>query len=157
MESSDAMGTGRHLADYLGDRGGISLLIRTDFGDDAAWRRVAAAAMAPGEGEDSAFAADLTCIDNAENDGLSIAALLDMIGDEPPYYAFIADATTIADPEHPILAVDTGPEETGHVRGQTVRVLPATMWSIENNLSISNMDFDEFVDGAGSDGIYRGF
>jgi len=88
---------------------------------------------------------------------LAIADLLEMVGDRPPYYVFIADATTMVDPEHPLLAVDTGPEEFGHSRGQTVRVIPSQMWAIENNLSISNMDFEDFVDGAGPDGVYRGF
>ncbi|MBM4589782.1 hypothetical protein GS507_16480 [Rhodococcus hoagii] len=151
------LGTGRRLADYLGGDGGVSLLIRTDFSDDAKWREAAAAAMAPGEGENSDFSADLTCIDNPENNGLSIPDLIERIGDHPPYYVFIADHTTITDPEHPILAVDTGPEDFGSTRGQTVRVIPSQMWSVENNLSISNMDFDEFVESAGPDGVYRGF
>ncbi|NKZ93668.1 hypothetical protein GS966_28345 [Rhodococcus hoagii] len=94
------LGTGRRLADYLGGDGGVSLLIRTDFSDDAKWREAAAAAMAPGEGENSDFSADLTCIDNPENNGLSIPDLIERIGDHPPYYVFIADHTTITDPEH---------------------------------------------------------
>ncbi|WP_327147354.1 DUF6924 domain-containing protein [Nocardia sp. NBC_01329] len=154
-ELTEALGTGRSLDDYLDDDG--SLFIRTDFGDDDAWRVVAALAMAPGAGEDAEFVATLTCIDNPENDGLSIDALLDKIGDRPTYYAFLADTVTLTDPEHPILAVDTGPEETGHERGQTIRVLPSEMSAIENNLSISNMDFEEFADAAGPDGVFRGF
>ncbi|WP_433493011.1 DUF6924 domain-containing protein [Nocardia grenadensis] len=43
----------------------MSLFIRTDFGDDEAWRVVAALAMAPGTGEDAEFVATLTCIDNS--------------------------------------------------------------------------------------------
>lgn len=157
MQQSDSFGSGRRLGDYLGGSGDVSLLIRTDFSDDATWRRVVTAATAPGEGENSEFAAFLTCVDNAENDGLSIATLLEKIGDHPPYYVFLADSITLADPEHPILAVDTGPEETGHQRGQTVRVVPSWMWSIENNLSLCNMDFEDFVDSADPDGIFRGF
>lgn len=156
-ELTRMLGTGRRLDDYLGGDGGDSLLIRTDFGDDSKWREAAAAAMAPGEGENSDFSACLTCIDNPENNGLSIPDLLERIGDHPPYYVFLADHTTITDPEHPILAVDTGPEDFGSTRGQTVRVIPSQMWSIENNLSISNMDFDEFVESADQDGVYRGF
>ncbi|TJZ76028.1 hypothetical protein FCG67_18595 [Rhodococcus oryzae] len=156
-ELSEMLGTGRHLDDYLGDRGGDSLFIRTDFSNGAAWREVVAAAMAAGEGDESEFMACLTCIDNPANDGLSISELLKRIGDQPPYYVFIADTTTITDPEHPILAVDTGPADSGHGRGQTVRVIPSQMWSIENNLSLANMDFEDFADAAGPDGVYRGF
>jgi hypothetical protein len=31
------------------------------------------------------------------------------------------------------------------------------MWSVENNLSISNMDFSDFADSADGDHIFRGF
>jgi uncharacterized protein DUF6924 len=31
------------------------------------------------------------------------------------------------------------------------------MWSVENNLSIANMDFDEFADAVDQDGVYRRF
>lgn len=154
-ELTEALGTGRRLDDHLEDDG--SLLIRTGFGDDDAWRVVAALAMAPGVGDDAEFVATLTCIDNPENDGLSIDALLEKIGDRPTYYVFLADTVTLTDPEHPILAVDTGPEETGHVRGRTVRILPSQMWGIENNLSIANMDFQDFADAADPDGVFRGF
>ncbi len=153
------LGTGRRLDDHLGDRGGDSLLVRTDFSDDAAWRATVSAVTAPGgggSGED-AFYANLTCIDHPENDGLSISDLLEKIGDNLPYYVFLADRVTIADPEHPILAVDTGPEEFSPERGQTVRVIPSQMWSIENNLALANMDFEDFVESAGADGVYRGF
>jgi hypothetical protein len=37
------------------------------------------------------------------------------------------------------------------------RVIPSQMWSVENNLSIANMDFFEFADAVGDDGIFRGF
>ncbi|WP_328395426.1 DUF6924 domain-containing protein [Nocardia sp. NBC_00416] len=156
-ELRESLGTGRRLDDCLDDQGELSLFIRTDFGDDAVWREVAAAAMAPGEGEDSAFSAYLTCIDNPENEGLSIPALLDRIGDRPVYYVFVADTATMTDPEHPILAVDTGPAETGHEPGRTLRVIPTQMWAIENNLSIANLDFADFADAADPDGVYRGF
>ncbi|MGW6694053.1 DUF6924 domain-containing protein [Rhodococcus sp. NPDC054953] len=156
-EASESLGTGRRLDDYLGGRHGVSLLIRTDFTDDDAWRSVAASAMAPGVGDESDFVAVLTCIDNREYDGMTINQLLDDIGDQPVYYAFLADTTTITDPEHPILAVDTSPTESDRSRGGTVRVIPSQMWSIENNLSLANMDFEDFTSAAGPDGIYRGF
>jgi hypothetical protein len=31
------------------------------------------------------------------------------------------------------------------------------MWGIENNLSIANMDFEEFAENVDDDGIFRGF
>jgi hypothetical protein len=48
---------------------------------------------------------------------------------------------TLSHPEHPILVVALREE-----RSRTFRVIPSEMWSVENNLSISNMDFHEFAD-----------
>lgn len=154
-EVSESLGTGRVITDHLG---GESLLIRTDFTDDARWRDVAVAAMAPvpsgGEGE---FAAYLTCIDNRQYDGLTVDGLIDVIGDEPTHYVFLADSVTVNDPEMPIVAVHTGPDNPESPRGRTFRVIPTEMWGVENNLSISNMDFESFADSVDEDGVFRGF
>jgi len=150
-----ALGTGRVLADHLDSE---SLLIRTDFGDDDAWREIALAAMAPvPQGDDTEFAAYLTCIDSRENDGLTVEGLLEALGDPPPYYAFLVDAETMKNPEKPIVCVYTGPDEPERPRGRTFRVIPSQMHSVENNLSIANLDFEDFADSADEDGIYRGF
>ena len=37
------------------------------------------------------------------------------------------------------------------------RCIPAELWSIENNLNIANMDWEEFAEAVGADGIFRGF
>ncbi|MDJ0104977.1 hypothetical protein QM646_01030 [Rhodococcus erythropolis] len=155
-ELLEALGTGRVLTDHLADE---SLLIRTDFTDDGAWREIAVAAMAPvSEGDgDLEFAAYLTCIDNRDYDGLTVDGLLGLIGEPPPYYAFLVDTETVRTPEHPIVAVYTGPDEPDRPRGKTFRVIPAEMWSVENNLSIANMDFESFADSTDDDGVFRGF
>jgi uncharacterized protein DUF6924 len=31
------------------------------------------------------------------------------------------------------------------------------MWGVENNLSLANMDFEEFADSVDADGVFRGF
>ncbi len=144
------LGTGRVLTDHLG---GESLLIRADFTDDAAWRDAAVAAMAPvPQGGDTEFSAYLTCIDNPENDGLAVDALLDAIGESLLHYAFLVDAETVSNPEMPIVAVYTGPDEPERSRGRTFRVVPSEMWGVENNLSIANMDFESFADSVDEDG-----
>ncbi|MFK4804121.1 DUF6924 domain-containing protein [Streptomyces sp. MPA0124] len=42
-------------------------------------------------------------------------------------------------------------------RGRCVRVVAAELWSIENNLSEANMDFEEFAGAVDDDGVFRGF
>jgi hypothetical protein len=65
----------------------------------------------------------------------------------------VVDALAISGPEHPILVVnlnagvDVGP----------FRAPPRQVQSIQNNLSLANMDFIEFARSAGPDGVFRGF
>jgi uncharacterized protein DUF6924 len=40
--------------------------------------------------------------------------------------------------------------------GKTFRVIPAEMWSVENNFSLANLDFADFVEAVDNEGIYRG-
>ena len=55
-------------------------------------------------------------------------------------------------PGVPILVVDLRRE-----RGRGFRAIPSTIQSIENNLSIANMDFFEFANAVDEDGVFRGF
>jgi hypothetical protein len=52
----------------------------------------------------------------------------------------------------PLIVVDLWRE-----RGRCVRVLAAELWSIENNLSEVNMDFEDFAGAVDNDGVFRGF
>ncbi|AYJ48024.1 DUF6924 domain-containing protein [Rhodococcus sp. P1Y] len=149
-EVREALGTGRILADYLDHE---SLFIRTDFTEDTAWRDIAVAAMA----EDAEFPAYLTCIDNREYDGLTVAGLLGIIGEPPPYYVFLVDAETVRNPESPIAAVYTGPDDPDRPRGRFFRIVPSEIAGAANNWSIANMDFEDFADSADEDGVFRGF
>lgn len=74
----------------------------------------------------------------------------DAIGWQP--CLFVVDSGTLASSEYPVLVVDLKEQ-----RGRQFRTAASELHSIENNLSISNMDFFEFADAAGSDGIFRGF
>jgi hypothetical protein len=58
----------------------------------------------------------------------------------------------MTDPEHPVLVVDLYSEP-----GRSFRVVPSEMWGVENNLSLANMDFEEFADAVDRDGVFRGF
>jgi hypothetical protein len=41
--------------------------------------------------------------------------------------------------------------------GRTFRVVPSELWAVENNLSLSNMDFEEFAEAVDGDGVFRAF
>lgn len=127
-----------------------TLVLRTDFRDDAAWEALRAALDA---------ADGLSCatrVSDPQFAGVGIAALLAeeaaAAEDEAVCEVFLADATTLADPEHRLLAVDLSTEP-----GRTVRIPARRYPDMSANLSIANMDFAEFADAADLSGTFRGF
>ncbi len=127
-----------------------SLLIRTDFSDEAAWSDVCARAQAV---SNEGFQACIECVSDPAYDGVSVAQLLALAArDGDRTFVFIADQPTFTSPERPVLVVDVHTEP-----GRTFRVTPQAMCCVENNLSIANMDYAEFADNADADGIFRGF
>jgi hypothetical protein len=67
-------------------------------------------------------------------------------------FIFIVDRIALTPPDHPILVVDLHTEP-----GRTFRVIPSEMGGVENNLSLANMDFEEFAESVDEEGIFRGF
>ncbi len=127
-----------------------SLLLRTGFSDDSAWEAVCAAVQAPNA---DGFQAYVDCISDPSYTGLTVEQLLALApqgGDRS--FAFIVDQFTLTNSERPVLVVDLYDEP-----GRSFRVLPREMWSGENNLSLANMDFDEFANSVDPDGVFRGF
>ena len=124
-------------------------MLRTDFSDDAAWESLCAACQEP-VGE---FRAYLNCVSDPEYNGLTVDRLVGLARRGfAPGFAFLADRTALTHPAHPVLVVDLRKKP-----GRTFRVSPSKVQSVENNLSIANMDFHEFADSVGRDGIFRGF
>lgn len=126
-----------------------SLVIRTDFSDEAAWEHVCAAIPEP-VGE---FQAYVDCVSDPDFKDLRVEDLPERIRHGSYFsYIFMVDKVTISNPEHPVLVVDLYAEV-----GRTFRVIPAEMWAVENNLSIANMDFAEFANAVDEAGVFRGF
>ncbi|MGW5374890.1 DUF6924 domain-containing protein [Nocardia sp. NPDC003999] len=137
---------------------GDSLFIRTYFADDAAWSETLDAALQPWDLGDGILAfADITPVDDRRFEGLTVEKLEEIVPAPPPYYLFLADKRTMTDPERPILVVDTSRGNTDVVGFQTFRVVPTEMPAVENNLSLSNMDFEDFSENVDADGVFRGF
>jgi hypothetical protein len=63
----------------------------------------------------------------------------------------VADQTTMRHAEMPLLCVDPVSPKV------QFRCIPAELWGVENNVSLANMDFSEFVAAVDYDGIFRGF
>lgn len=147
---------------------GQSILVRTDFSDDDAWHALVRDAQAihrhPG-GYD--MQAVLTPVDDRRFENRTIEELL--VLDVDSHYLFVADSMTIQNPQHPILVLDMVDDEESDdeddedvddedmaERVRSFRVTPKSLPSVENNLSIANLDFADFADHLDSDGVYRG-
>ncbi|MEU8664073.1 DUF6924 domain-containing protein [Actinoplanes philippinensis] len=121
-----------------------SLVLRVDFSDDATWTEIREQI---GEGA--------TWADDPAWAGTTVQALVDADAAAADHdkltYVFVADASTMTDPEHPLLAVDLYDEP-----GRTFRVPPRWFEDVSANLTIANLDFEEFADATGPDGAYRG-
>jgi hypothetical protein len=127
-----------------------AVVLRTDFSDEACWRSICAEVLA--ETTDG-FRAYVDVVEDRAFDGFGTDDVLATVGDDYRWgYLVVGDRVTMTQAEHPFLVLDLLDE-----RGRSFRALPREIQAIENNLSIANMDFSEFADSAGSDGVFRGF
>jgi len=132
-----------------------SLVIRTDFSDDAAWQSICKALQATYTDARyqtaDGFQANVQCISNEACAGLTPEAVWSLLPDGfEGLFIFIVDSKTISNSEHPVLVADFGEEP-----GQTFRVIPSAAWAVENNLRLANMGFEDFEAQLGADGILR--
>lgn len=141
----------------------VSLVIRTDFANQREWARIQSAITEPQT--DEKFVAYVDFVDDRAHEGLAVSRLLELVPDDANHtFAFLVDTLALTHPEHPILVVNLydyveghGDEGKGSRYGTTFRVVPSEMWSVQNNLSLANMDWEEFADRVDDDGVFRGF
>ncbi|MGQ4480112.1 DUF6924 domain-containing protein [Streptomyces sp. SAS_276] len=131
-----------------------TLLIRTDFADQTAWQALRTAITTPNEDD---FLANLHIVDDPAYSELTAEQLI-QLAPARGYLLIVADKTALTTPEMQLLAVLPHEEddEMGEEHGE-LRVIAEELWSIENNISLANMDWEEFVDAADDDGVFRGF
>ena len=103
-----------------------SLVLRTDFSDDAAWDSICDAIKAP-VGE---FRAYVDCVSDPQFDGAPVERLIPKNNGHT--FLFIVDSETLTHPDRPILVLGLHDDV-----GRSFRVIPTEMWGVENNLSIS--------------------
>lgn len=125
-----------------------SLLIRTDYADDAAWENLVRDAKKP-YGSDG-FSAYFVCISDGAFDGMSPDDLQAVDGDAQ--VVFVADRASMVGDERTLIVV--GRQQDA---GRSFRVLLREAWGPENNLRLANMDFADFYRATDPDGVFRGF
>jgi hypothetical protein len=128
----------------------LALVLRSEFADAAGWTELCRLIEAPYE---DGFRAYVAFINDPLLAGKTLDELMAIVG-RGPYrsFFFVADRDAITNPEHPILVVDVHEKP-----GRAFRVIPRHAWSVENNLTLANMEFSDFADNADPDGVFRGF
>jgi len=127
-----------------------SLVLRTDFSNAATWEEICIAIQEPQT--ENEFRAMVECISDPAFSGLTPENVVSLSAGSNRSFVFLVDSQAVSSPEHPILVVDLHSEP-----GRTFRVIPSELWGVENNLSLANMDFDEFANAVDEDGVFRGF
>jgi hypothetical protein len=127
------------------------LVLRTDFSDQVAWEEICRIIRKPVG--IFRFRANVCFLDDVDFKEIAKDQLLDLIPRNYNHsFIILVDQVTISEPEHPLLVVDLYERS-----GRDFRALPSQIQGIENNLSIANMDFEEFAEAVDEDGILRGF
>ncbi|MFC4084123.1 DUF6924 domain-containing protein [Amycolatopsis samaneae] len=134
-----------------------ALVIRTDFTHPRAWEELSDLLRGlTSEG----LLTEVRVVDDSRYEGMTTQQLLTLVPDGGEYaYLAVADGLTTASAEkrpqdRSVLIVDLDDEEEP---GSTFRALVSELASIDANLSLANLDFAEYADAVGEDGVYRGF
>jgi len=127
------------------------LVLRTDFSNQAAWERICAIIRKPvGVFR---FRANVDFVDDIEYAGITKDQLLELLPKEYSHsFIILVDRTATSLPNYPLLIVDLYERS-----GREFRAIPSQVQGIENNLSIANMDFEEFAESVDESGVFRGF
>ena len=126
------------------------LVLRTDFSSPSAWARICEEIQEPVDG----FLAYVEFVDDKAYQEIGKEELLQFV---PKNYEhsiiIVVDHNTVSQPGFPLQVIDLYDEP-----GREFRTIPSQVQAIENNLSIANMDFEEFAEAVDDDdGVFRGF
>ncbi|MEW6302023.1 MAG: hypothetical protein AB1705_01035 [Verrucomicrobiota bacterium] len=125
-----------------------ALLIRTDFTDQSAWENLIATVSEP----EDPFTFNMEIVDDRAHSGATVEQLMESLPEDYPHsFMVVADNVAISQSDYPLLVVDLLED-----RGRQFRAVAAQIASIDSNLSIANMGFDEFAELVDDSGVFRG-
>jgi hypothetical protein len=132
------------------------LVVRTDFGDEGAWRTVR------NRIEEQAPEYAPTFVDDPAFEGATVRRLAELASADPDNAGvlFVVDGVTLASDDHLVLVVDLAEDEVGEDgvpdRCEPFRAVPEKVFPIAANVLIGNMWLEEFAEGVDEDGVLRG-
>jgi hypothetical protein len=126
-------------------------VLRTDFSSTKAWDEIVRKIQKPVG--IFRFRAQVSFLSDPEYQDLTQQQVLKLLPKNFNHsFLMIADRKAMVDKGHPLLIVDLFTKP-----GREFRAVPSQIQGIENNLSLGNMDFEDFADTVDSDGVFRGF
>ena len=124
-------------------------LVRTWFGDERGWRALLSATRTPSI---DGFLAYVDVVEHPSLDGATPSHVAALLPTKSEYsIAILADQRSMTDAEQPLLVVLAN----GSNDPPELRVIPSALWGIENNMSLANMEWGDFVGSADNDGVLR--
>jgi hypothetical protein len=158
----------RVLPEIVGRDEFAALIIRTDYNDDATWQAVVTGLTQPW-GENGEFEAHVHLIDDpAWADATPDEVLTAVRRDENLSVVFVADRVTMQSADCAVLACDVWAEDEeldpmyyqeliDSPPPREFCTAPAAVHDVHANLSIANVDFEEFAEAASADpeGVLR--
>lgn len=127
-----------------------SFLVRTSFTDDEPWIDLLTFVLT--ENQDG-FRAYVRAIDDKAWDGASWEQVREaaLTANNNAAVLFIVDRPALGT-GYPIQVIDLH-EESRH----PFRCIATELWGVDNNLNISNMDWEDFSESTDDEGVFRGF
>lgn len=128
-----------------------AMIIRTNFDSNQSWEQLIVSISTPDP--EFGFVANFSEVNDRSFANKTEDELTQLVPkDYRNSFMFIADSKTLNNEEYPILCVDLGENKT-----ESFRVIPNQLWGVENNLTLSNMEFESFAMNCDDDGVFRGF
>lgn len=124
-----------------------SLLVRTAKGERGRWPELVDVVRSVNE---DGFRPYVFEVDERRWWGKSVELLLRAMPPTEASVLFVVDDHALKDADFAVQVVDL----LGH--RDSFRCIARELWSVDNNLNVSNMDWKEFAQAVDEDGIYRG-
>jgi hypothetical protein len=126
-------------------------LLRADFSSSVQWDAIRKEIAQPSP---EGFKAHVEFIDDQAFDGVAVEQLLGAVspGVFSPFI-IVADRASMVPDDRTLLIVGLDGEEAG----KSFRAIMSEIWAVENNLSLGNMDFEDFAGAVDANGVFRGF
>lgn len=133
-----------------------TLVVRTDFSNEDAWRAVRSKI------EEESPEYGPTFVDDPRFEGATAERLAELASADPDNggVLFVVDGVTLGSADHLVLTVDLAEDEIGEDgvpdRCEPFRVVPEKVFAIAANVLIGNMWLEEFAEGVDENGVLWG-